>query len=68
MYHGGCKDDKKHGKGRLLYSNDAVYEGDFLDGKKHGFGCLVFVNEDKYEGEWWFVFLSFFFVFCFEQI
>lgn len=43
---------KKHGKGRLLYSNDAVYEGDFVEGKKHGHGILIFINDDKYEGEW----------------
>jgi hypothetical protein len=52
VYHGGWKDDKKHGKGRLLYSNDAVYEGDFVEGKKHGSGILIFINDDKYEGEW----------------
>jgi hypothetical protein len=49
-YEGQIKDDKPHGKGKIVYVNETSYEGDFVNGKRHGKGVEVKPNGDTYEG------------------
>jgi hypothetical protein len=42
----------RHGKGRMIYNNGAVYEGDFIQDVIKGKGKSIFPNGDIYEGEW----------------
>ena len=39
-----------HGKGRMTYSNEAVFVGQFADGVISGNGSLVHKNGRKFEG------------------
>ncbi|CAF3605050.1 unnamed protein product [Rotaria sordida] len=56
MKHGPYKNDKKNGKGILIYSNGDKYEGMFKDGKRHGTGKYTFKNgeikEENYMDDW----------------
>lgn len=50
MYLGGYLNNKKHGKGTLLFKNNDRYEGDFQNDYMHGKGILKLCNGDVYEG------------------
>jgi len=51
-YEGNWKNDKKHGKGLLLWGDGHfVYFGDFKDDKRLGYGQLLLSNGDIYIGE-----------------
>ena len=39
-YFGYWCDDKKNGRGRILYVNGTLYEGDFKNDQYDGFGTL----------------------------
>jgi hypothetical protein len=52
IYHGGVKDMKKHGKGKLTYPDGAVYDGEWKDDNMHGHGIYTWPEGDKYDGEW----------------
>ena len=39
-YFGYWCDDKKNGRGRILYVNGTLYEGDFKNDEYHGYGTL----------------------------
>ena len=54
LYEGEWKDDKKHGQGKVTYSDGAVYEGEWKDGERHGQGKVTYSGGKGkvYEGEW----------------
>ena len=52
VYEGDCKDGKRNGCGKMVFSNGETYEGDFKDDDMHGHGKMVYVNGDIYEGDW----------------
>ena len=37
-YEGEWKNNKRHGKGKMINSDGKIYEGDFKENKKDGFG------------------------------
>lgn len=50
-YSGNLKMNKKHGLGRLVFSNGDLYEGEFFEGEMHGNGTLVYIQGKVYIGE-----------------
>lgn len=56
LYEGNWENDKRNGKGRLLYGQDGcigVYVGEFIDDKRNGKGRYYdAVKEEIFEGEW----------------
>jgi len=56
-YDGEWKDDRRHGKGSVIYrgADGAVvekYEGDWFEGKMHGHGRYVYADSGVYQGAW----------------
>ena len=52
VYIGQLKDDKPHGKGKMIYRDGGdIYDGEWKDGKPHGKGKMTYLNGDVYEGE-----------------
>jgi len=51
-YTGEWKDNKKHGKGKLTWTNEKrkQYTGDFVNDKFYGVGELILANGDTYNG------------------
>lgn len=43
---------KFHGKGRLTYPNDDIYDGDWKDGEMNGHGIMIYSNGSYYKGQW----------------
>ena len=50
-YNGQIKDGKRHGLGKMIYSDGDVYEGYWKDDELHGKGKFVWDNGDVYEGD-----------------
>lgn len=61
LYYGICKDSKKHGFGKMIYTDlehqlkwlperEGEYEGKWENDMRHGKGVMVFGNGLKYEG------------------
>lgn len=40
------------GKGKLILSNQSIYEGEFRNGKKNGFGTYTWPDGKQYKGKW----------------
>lgn len=51
-YVGELKDDKRHGKGTMLYKNGDKYVGDYYNDVKEGKGIYYHSNGDRYEGDY----------------
>jgi len=51
-YTGGILNGLEHGKGKLVWSDGAVYEGDWAGGNEHGKGKSTFADGSCYEGDW----------------
>ena len=56
-YDGEWKDDRRHGKGTVIYrgADGAVvekFEGDWFEGKMHGHGRYVYADSGVYQGQW----------------
>jgi len=51
-YEGEFKDNKKHGVGRVWWSNGDRYVGEWRNDCKQGFGYMMWENGDRYEGTW----------------
>jgi hypothetical protein len=51
-YSGEWKNGRKHGQGRLIYSNSNVYQGEFREGNRHGIGRLDYSSGNYYIGTW----------------
>ncbi|MDE0051139.1 MAG: hypothetical protein OXO52_15225 [Rhodospirillales bacterium] len=52
VYEGGMKAGKKHGVGKLRWSDGARYEGEWHEGHRHGFGVYKWAAGHRYEGGW----------------
>lgn len=51
-YEGTMVGGKFHGKGRLTYTDGAVYEGDFVSGIRTGKGVFIWAEDgQRYEGD-----------------
>ena len=50
VYEGEFVANKRHGIGKLYYSNDEYYEGEFSNDKMEGQGSYYFSNGDIWEG------------------
>ena len=50
-YEGDFKEDKRGGKGTIIYKNGEKYEGDFKNDIMIGKGIFYYDNGDKYEGD-----------------
>eukprot|EP00347_Sterkiella_histriomuscorum_P011643 403371667 len=46
-YVGGFKDNKFHGKGKIINEQGVIYEGDLVEQRKEGFGKLIVPNEGQ---------------------
>ncbi len=52
-YIGDVQNDKRNGKGKLNYTNGAMYEGDFKDDKIEGNGTMAYSGDTTtYTGSW----------------
>lgn len=51
-YIGDWRDNKRHGKGKFIWSDGSYYEGDWENDLKHGRGVLELSNGFKYDGSW----------------
>ena len=49
-YIGQFKNGKKHGKGKMFYSDKNFYDGEWFNDLKNGQGQQTFANGDVYEG------------------
>lgn len=52
IYFGEFAKEKKHGWGKQVWKNEALFEGFWYDGVQNGFGLMVFPDGDIYFGEW----------------
>ena len=52
LYTGECKNNKRDGRGRVVFDDGAKYEGDWKDDKKNGHGTQYYRNGMIYNGEW----------------
>ena len=52
VYVGDLKDGKRHGQGKLTFSDGRKYEGEYRDDKRHGQGTEIYSDGSSYEGEW----------------
>ena len=51
-YKGELKNNKRDGKGIMIYNNGNKYEGEWKNDVKEGKGIMISNNGNKYEGEW----------------
>jgi hypothetical protein len=51
VYEGEIKNDKKNGKGTLIFANGTYYEGEWKDDKMYGLGKLSYSDGSLYEGQ-----------------
>jgi hypothetical protein len=49
-YHGETRNGVPHGKGKMKYSDGAVYEGQYVDGLKEGYGIMRNPSGSRFEG------------------
>ncbi len=52
IYRGYWKKGKRHGEGKMIWSDGAAYEGDWVDDKRHGKGKMTLPDGGVYEGDW----------------
>ena len=52
VYEGDWRKNRRHGKGKLSFSDGSFYRGDFLMELMHGYGIHVSADGSQYEGEW----------------
>ena len=46
------KDDRKDGRGHIIYADGSYFEGYWRDDLPHGRGRRIYKSGDFYEGEW----------------
>ena len=51
-YVGDLIEGKKHGKGKWVMENGAIYEGNFMNDMRYGVGKNTHPSGIVYEGEW----------------
>ena len=47
---GGCRDGKRHGKGKYTFQGGGFYDGEYSDDAKHGFGTMEYPDGSQYVG------------------
>lgn len=52
LYTGECIENKKDGRGRIVFDDGVKYEGDWKNDKKNGHGTQHYANGMIYNGEW----------------
>eukprot|EP01113_Clastostelium_recurvatum_P017219 TRINITY_DN2014_c0_g2_i2.p1 TRINITY_DN2014_c0_g2~~TRINITY_DN2014_c0_g2_i2.p1 ORF type:complete len:298 (+),score=52.71 TRINITY_DN2014_c0_g2_i2:170-1063(+) len=52
LYRGNMKDGRKHGHGRLEYTDGDWYEGEFHEDEFHGHGTYRWASGARYTGKW----------------
>jgi hypothetical protein len=50
MYIGELKNDKKDGRGKMIFSGGDIYEGEWVNDKQHGRGKMIWANGASYIG------------------
>ena len=51
-YSGEWRDNRRHGRGKLILASGDTYVGDFRDGVYHGRGTWMMPDGRKYVGDW----------------
>merc|ERR1712087_759914 len=51
-YVGEWKEGKRHGAGRMTFTDGSIYMGDWKYGKRHGRGTYTYKCGDYYTGGW----------------
>ncbi|XP_055275364.1 MORN repeat-containing protein 1 isoform X5 [Moschus berezovskii] len=52
VYWGSFHDNKRHGRGRMIFRNGDEYEGNWVRDQRQGHGMLRLVDGSTYEGQW----------------
>ena len=52
VYYGEWKDDKKHGKGCMIWPDGSIYQGHWVNDMRNGKGRYITIKGNMYEGEW----------------
>ncbi len=52
MYEGQVRNNKKHGKGKMIYNDGDVYEGEWKNDQQEGKGKMNYFEGDIYKGNW----------------
>ncbi|XP_043341674.1 MORN repeat-containing protein 1 isoform X3 [Cervus canadensis] len=52
VYLGSFHDNKRHGRGRMIFRNGDEYEGNWVRDQRQGHGMLRLVDGSTYEGQW----------------
>ena len=52
VYEGQWLGGFRHGKGKMIFNDQAVYEGDWFLGKANGHGKFTHQHGEIYEGNW----------------
>ena len=51
-YSGQFLEGKRHGFGKIYYSDGSVYRGNWTQNKEDGFGQFIWAKGSKFEGYW----------------
>ena len=51
-YDGNWVNGKRHGNGKMFFSDKSVYDGEWENDKQNGDGRLFLPNGDMYQGHW----------------
>ncbi|XP_007648049.2 MORN repeat-containing protein 1 isoform X2 [Cricetulus griseus] len=52
VYQGSFHDNKRHGRGQMIFKNGDKYEGDWVRDQRQGHGVLHCADGSIYEGQW----------------
>ncbi|XP_040591033.1 MORN repeat-containing protein 1 isoform X2 [Mesocricetus auratus] len=52
VYQGSFHDNKRHGRGQMIFKNGDKYEGDWVRNQRQGHGVLCCADGSTYEGQW----------------
>nr|XP_045004596.1 MORN repeat-containing protein 1 isoform X2 [Jaculus jaculus] len=52
VYQGSFHDNKRHGRGHMVFKNGDKYEGDWVRDQRQGHGVLCCTDGSTYEGQW----------------
>ncbi|XP_006539326.1 MORN repeat-containing protein 1 isoform X8 [Mus musculus] len=52
VYQGSFHDNKRHGRGQMIFKNGDKYEGDWVRDQRQGHGVLCCADGSTYKGQW----------------
>ena len=52
IYEGDWVNDKRHGRGKMIYKTGDIYEGNWVNDKRHGKGEIIYANGLIHNGDW----------------